>query len=63
MVPEQAIVPDTKSPFVYRVVAGKAMRVTRKTGLGRSAKVGIVEGLAGDDEIVIACILYTSRCV
>lgn len=54
MIPEQAIVPDTKSPFVYRVVAGKAVRVPVKTGSRRNAQVEIVEGLEAGDEIVIA---------
>lgn len=54
MAPEQAIVPDTKAPFVFRVVEGKAMRAPVKTGLRRDALVEIVEGLKVDDEIVTA---------
>ena len=54
MIPEQAIVPDTEAPFVYRVVAGKATRVPVKTGLRRDAQVEIADGLAAGDEIVIA---------
>lgn len=54
LVPEQAIVPDTKTPFVFRVQDGKAMRVPVKTGLRRNAQVEIVEGLKADDEVVTA---------
>ena len=54
LVPEQAIVPDTKTPFVFRVLEGKAMRVPVKTGLRRNAQVEIVEGLNADDEVVTA---------
>ncbi|MFZ4536377.1 efflux RND transporter periplasmic adaptor subunit [Propionivibrio sp.] len=54
LVPEQAIVPDTKTPFVFRVVEGKAMRVPVVTGLRRNAQVEIVEGLKADDEVVTA---------
>lgn len=43
MIPEQAIVPDTEAPFVYRVVAGKATRVPVKTGLRRDAQVEIAD--------------------
>jgi len=54
LVPEQAIVPDTKTPFVFVVQDGKAMRVPVKTGLRRNAQVEIVEGLKADDEVVTA---------
>jgi membrane fusion protein (multidrug efflux system) len=54
LVPEQAIVPDTKTPFVFVVQEGKAMRVPVKTGLRRNAQVEIVEGLKADDEVVTA---------
>ncbi len=54
MVPEQAIVPDMKAPFVYRVQDGKAVRAPVKTGLRRNAQVEIVDGLRSGDEIVVA---------
>ena len=54
MVPEQAIVPDMKAPFVYRVQDGKAVRAPVKTGLRRNAQVEIVDGLKSGDEIVVA---------
>ncbi|MFB0936490.1 MAG: efflux RND transporter periplasmic adaptor subunit [Propionivibrio sp.] len=54
MVPEQAIVPDMKAPFVYRVQDGKAVRAPVRTGLRRNAQVEIVDGLRSGDEIVVA---------
>lgn len=54
MVPEQVIVPDTKTPFVFRVVEGKALRTPVKTGMRRTAQVEIVEGLKAGDEVVVA---------
>ncbi|WP_301100648.1 efflux RND transporter periplasmic adaptor subunit [Propionivibrio sp.] len=54
LLPEQAIVPDMKTPFVFRVLEGKAIRVPVKTGLRRNAQVEIVEGLKADDEVVTA---------
>ncbi len=54
MIPEQAIVPDTKTPFVFRVSEGKAQRVPVKTGLRRNGQVEISEGLATNDEVVTA---------
>lgn len=54
LVPEQAIVPDPKTPFVFRVEGGKALRVPVKTGIRRNAQVEIVDGLNAGDEVVIA---------
>ncbi len=54
LVPEQSIVPDVKAPFVFRVVDGKAVRTTVKTGVRRNAQVEIVDGLKADDEVVTA---------
>jgi membrane fusion protein (multidrug efflux system) len=54
LIPEQALVPDSKAPFVYRVLDGKALRSPVKTGLRRNAHVEIVEGLNDGDEIVTA---------
>lgn len=42
LVPEEAIVPDARSPFVYRVVEGKALRTPVQTGLRRDGLVEIV---------------------
>jgi len=54
LVPEQAVIPDSKAPFVYRLAQGHAQRVPVKTGLRRDGQVEITEGLAIDDEIVVA---------
>lgn len=54
LIPEQALVPDAKAPYVFRVVDGKALRATVQTGLRRHGQVEIVEGLNAGDEIVIA---------
>ena len=54
MVPEQVIVPDTKNPFVFAVIEGKAVRTPVKTGLRRNAQVEIVDGLQANDEVVTA---------
>lgn len=54
MISEQAIVPDTKTPFVFQVIEGKATRTPVKTGLRRNAQVEIVEGLKVNDEVVTA---------
>jgi membrane fusion protein (multidrug efflux system) len=54
LIPEQALVPDAKAPYVFRVSDGKAARVVVKPGLRRNAQVEIIEGLAAGDEIVTA---------
>jgi membrane fusion protein (multidrug efflux system) len=54
LIPEQALVPDNKVPYVYRVVEGKAKRTPVKTGLRRGAQIEVVEGLSADDEVVTA---------
>lgn len=51
-VPEQAIVPTTTAPFVYRVVDGKAVMTQVKTGLRRPGHVEIVDGLEAGDVVV-----------
>lgn len=53
-VPEQALVPEGKDNFVFKVAAGKAQRVRVKTGQRRGTSVEIVEGLEEGDEIVTA---------
>ena len=52
LIPEQALVPDSKAPYVFRVVDGLAQRVAIKTGLRRNAQVEVVEGLSAGDEVV-----------
>jgi|APEBP8051073352_1049397.scaffolds.fasta_scaffold06114_2 membrane fusion protein (multidrug efflux system) len=54
LIPEQAVVPDSKAPYVYRLVDGKAKRAPIKTGLRRDGQVEVIEGLSAGDEVVIA---------
>lgn len=54
LVPEQAVVPDSKVPYVYRVVDGQARRTPIRTGMRRDALVEVVEGLRAGDEVVTA---------
>ncbi|MFZ1642419.1 MAG: efflux RND transporter periplasmic adaptor subunit [Candidatus Contendobacter sp.] len=50
--PEQAIVPLGQTPFVYRVVDGKAVMTPVKLGLRRPGRVEILDGLKAGDLIV-----------
>ncbi|MGH6865976.1 MAG: efflux RND transporter periplasmic adaptor subunit [Methyloceanibacter sp.] len=53
-VPEQAIVPQGDSQFVFKVVDGKA-KMTRVTiGTRREGRVEIIEGLDSGDQVVTA---------
>ncbi|KFB66811.1 MAG: Multidrug transporter MdtA [Candidatus Accumulibacter vicinus] len=54
LIPEQALVADSKAPYVYRVVGGRAQRVPVRTGLRRDGQVEVVEGLRAGDEVVSA---------
>ncbi len=54
LLPEQAVVPDSKRPYVYRVVDGQARRTPIRTGMRRDALVEVVEGLSAGDEVVTA---------
>ena len=53
-VPEQAIVPQGDSQFVFKIVGGKAQLTKVVTGTRRDGRVEIVEGLAAGDEVVTA---------
>jgi membrane fusion protein (multidrug efflux system) len=53
-VPEQAIVPQGDSQFVFKIVNGKANLTKVVTGTRREGRVEIVEGLAAGDEVVTA---------
>ncbi len=53
-VPEQAVVPDSKTPYVYRLAGGQAHQVPVKTGMRREGQVEISEGLVAGDEVVVA---------
>ncbi len=50
--PEQAIVPLGQTPFVYRVVDGKAVATPVKLGLRRPGLVEILDGLQAGDQVV-----------
>jgi membrane fusion protein (multidrug efflux system) len=54
LIPEQAVIPDRKAPYVYRVVDGRAKRTPIRSGLRRDAQVEVVEGLHAGDEVVTA---------
>ncbi|MCM8594561.1 efflux RND transporter periplasmic adaptor subunit [Accumulibacter sp.] len=54
LIPEEAVVPDSAAPYVYRVVDGFARRTTVRTGLRRGGAVEVTEGLSTGDEIVTA---------
>ena len=60
MVPEEAIVPDGKSPYVFKIVDGKApgSRVVRRTPVALGARVPgwveVVDGLSAGDLVVSA---------
>jgi membrane fusion protein, multidrug efflux system len=53
LVPRVAIVDDDASESVFVVSDGKAERRTIRTGYARGARVEVVDGLNGDEEIVI----------
>jgi membrane fusion protein (multidrug efflux system) len=53
-VPEQAIVPQGDSQFVYKIVDGKAKLTKVVTGTRRGGRVEIVQGLSAGDEVVTA---------
>ena len=53
-VPEQAIVPQGDSQFVFKIVDGKAHLTKVVTGTRRDGRVEIVDGLSAGDQVVIA---------
>jgi membrane fusion protein (multidrug efflux system) len=53
MLPEQAIVPENEQHFVYVVSDGKAHKREVKIGRRRPGEVEILQGLTGDDGVVI----------
>ncbi len=54
MIPEQAIIPQGKQFFVYRVIDDKIDNVPVTLGLRRAGQVEITSGLAVDDVVVTA---------
>jgi len=53
LVPRVAIVDDDVSDSVFVIEDGKAVRRTVRTGYTRGAQVEILDGLSGDEEIVV----------
>jgi len=53
-IPEQALVPESQSVFVYRVIDGRAQRTEVTTGLRKPGYVEIRSGLSGGDRVVTA---------
>jgi membrane fusion protein (multidrug efflux system) len=53
-VPEQAIVPQGDSQFVFKIVDGEAKLTKVVTGTRREGRVEIVEGLEAGDQVVTA---------
>jgi len=53
-VPEQAIVPQGDSQFVFKIVDGTAKLTKVITGTRREGRVEIIEGLAAGDQVVTA---------
>lgn len=54
LVPEQALMQDGSTRFVYVVVEGKAKRTVVKTGARTPGKVQVIEGLKAGDVVVTA---------
>jgi membrane fusion protein, multidrug efflux system len=52
--PEQAIVPQADSHFVYRVVGGKAVRTPVTLGLRQAGRVEVLAGLGAGEVVVTA---------
>jgi membrane fusion protein (multidrug efflux system) len=53
-VPEQAIMPQGDSQFVFKIVDGKVQLTKVVTGTRREGRVEIVDGLAAGDQVVTA---------
>jgi len=54
LVPEQALMQDGNTRYVYTVVDGKAHRVEIKTGVRVPGKVQVIEGLKAGDVVITA---------
>jgi membrane fusion protein, multidrug efflux system len=63
MIPEEALIPQGSSSFVYRVADAKATRVQVSTGMRRDGRVEILKGLAAGDLVVTAGQLRLNRDV
>jgi membrane fusion protein, multidrug efflux system len=53
-VPEQAIVPQGDSQYVFKIDDGKVQMTKVTVGLRRSGRVEILDGLSADDQVVTA---------
>lgn len=53
LIPEQAVVPQGKDRFVYRLVDGKASLARVELGLRRPGEVEVRQGLSAGDTIVV----------
>jgi membrane fusion protein (multidrug efflux system) len=53
-VPEQAIVPQGDSQFVFKIVDGKVQFTKVVIGTRREGRVEIIEGLTAGDQVVTA---------
>lgn len=53
-IPEQAIVPQGDSQYVFKIDDGKVKLIKVTLGMRRSGRVEILDGLAVDDEVVTA---------
>jgi membrane fusion protein, multidrug efflux system len=54
LLPEQALLQEGDTRYVYRIVAGKAVRTAVKTGRRVPGKIEIVSGLSAGDQVVTA---------
>lgn len=54
LVPEQALLQEGETRFVYRVIDGKAARTVVRTGQRVPGQVEIVEGIAAGDVVITA---------
>lgn len=54
LLPEQALLQQGDTRFVYRVAGGKAQRAEVRTGRRVPGKIEIVEGLSAGDEVITA---------
>ena len=54
LVPEQALLQQGETRFVYRIVDGKAKRTEVKTGKRVPGKLEIVEGIKAGDQVITA---------
>ncbi len=54
LVPEEAIIPQGRRKFVYKIVDGKAARTEITTGIRKGKEVEVVTGLAKGDTVITA---------